>query len=72
MYYVAREGKIKCIEYLIEHGCSVDHIDIYQQSPLYYAVRDNKLEAAKRLIDLLGTTEEEIITKVNTFFAIYY
>ncbi|CAI2365296.1 unnamed protein product [Moneuplotes crassus] len=65
MYYVAREGKIRCIEYLIKHGCSVDHIDIYRQSPLYYAVRDNKIEAARRLIELLGTNDEERRKKIN-------
>lgn len=29
LYYAAREGKNQLCEYLIEHGCSVNHIDTY-------------------------------------------
>ena len=36
-----------------------------RQSPLYYAVRDNKIEASRRLIELLGTTPEERRKKLN-------
>lgn len=65
MYYVAREGKTKCIDYLVKHGCRPDHVDIYRQTPLYYAVRENKLETARKLITLLGDTPEERRRRLN-------
>lgn len=65
LYYAAREGKTKCIDYLVQNGCVVDRVDIYRQTPLYYAVRENRYEAAKKLIELLGMTREECIKKLN-------
>ena len=65
MYYVAREGKTKCIKFLIENGCSIDHVDIYRQSPLYYAVRENHIDTAQLLIDYFGPDESERKRKIN-------
>lgn len=39
LYYIAREGKLNCVEYLVKLGCNVNHRDQYGQTPLYYAAR---------------------------------
>jgi len=65
LYYVAREGKTECIDYLINNRCRTDHIDIYKQTPLYYAVRENRVETAKKMISCLGDTDEERRKRIN-------
>jgi hypothetical protein len=65
LYYVAREGKTKCIDYLINHGCRADHVDLYRQTPLYYAVRENRIDTAKKLISVFGPSNEERKHKIN-------
>ena len=53
LYYTCREGKNLCSKYLVEEcGLNVNEIDIYGQTPIYYSVRDNKLETVKLMIDL--------------------
>ena len=53
LYYTCREGKNLCSEYLVEEcGLNVNEIDIYGQTPIYYCVRDNKLETVKLMIKL--------------------
>lgn len=50
LYYAAREGKVKCAEYLISLKCDVNHRDQYGQTPLYYAARDGHYELVNKLI----------------------
>jgi ankyrin repeat protein len=50
LYYAAREGKLKCAEYLISLGCNVNHRDQYGQTPLYYAAREGHYEVVNKLI----------------------
>jgi hypothetical protein len=53
LYYTCREGKNLCSKYLVEEcGLNVNEIDIYGQTPIYYCVRDNKLETVKLMIEL--------------------
>ena len=53
LYYTCREGKNLCSEYLVEEcGLNVNEIDIYGQTPIYYCVRDHKLETVKLMIKL--------------------
>ena len=53
LYYTCREGKNLCSEYLVkECGLNVNEIDIYGQTPIYYCVRDNKIETVKLMIEL--------------------
>ena len=53
LYYTCREGKNLCSNYLVkECGLNVNEIDIYGQTPIYYCVRDHKLETVKLMIDL--------------------
>ena len=53
LYYTCREGKNLCSRYLVEEcGLNVNEIDIYGQTPIYYCVRDNKIETVKLMIDL--------------------
>ena len=53
LYYTFREGKNLCCEYLVkECGLNVNEIDIYGQTPIYYCVRDNKIETVKLMIEL--------------------
>lgn len=39
LFYIAREGKINCVDYLVNLGCNVNHKDEYGQTPIYYAAR---------------------------------
>ena len=53
LYFTCREGKNLCSEYLVkECGLNVNEIDVYGQTPIYYCVRDNKLETVKLMIEL--------------------
>ncbi len=53
LYYTCREGKNLCSKYLVEEcGLNVNEIDIYGQTPIYYCVRDNKIETVKLMIEL--------------------
>ena len=53
LYYTCREGKNLCSKYLVEEcGLNVNEIDIYGQTPIYYCVRDHKIETVKLMIDL--------------------
>ena len=53
LYYTCREGKNLCSKYLVEEcGLNVNEIDAYGQTPIYYCVRDNKIETVKLMIDL--------------------
>jgi ankyrin repeat protein len=29
LYYASREGKSQLIDFLVENGCNVNHIDVY-------------------------------------------
>ena len=53
LYYTCREGKNLCCKYLVnECGLNVNEIDFYGQTPIYYCVRDNKIETVKLMIEL--------------------
>jgi ankyrin repeat protein len=45
MFYAAREGKNKLIDFLVENGCKANHIDTYGQTPIFYASREGRLES---------------------------
>jgi len=59
LYYVAREGKFNCVDFLVSKGCSVSHRDQYGQTPLYYAAREGHFEIAKKLIQLGADVNNE-------------
>jgi ankyrin repeat protein len=52
IFYICRDGKQRCFEYLLEKKVDVDKPDVYGQTPLYYACRDNRLSMARKLIEL--------------------
>jgi ankyrin repeat protein len=53
LYYTCREGLNLTSKYLVEEcGLNANEIDIYGQTPIYYCVRDHKLETVKVMIDL--------------------
>jgi ankyrin repeat protein len=53
LYYTCREGKNLCSKYLVEEcGLNANEIDVYGQTPIYYCVRDNKIETVKLMIEL--------------------
>ena len=53
LYYTCREGKNLCSKYLVEEcGLNVNEIDVYGQTPIYYCVRDHKIETVKLMIEL--------------------
>ena len=72
LYYTCREGKNQCSKYLVEEcGLNANEIDIYGQTPIYYCVRDNKLETVKLMIEL-GTNIniEDVYGQTCLFYAI--
>ena len=51
LYYAAREGKVKCAQYLLSLGSEANHRDQYGQTPLYYSAREGHYELTKMLLD---------------------
>lgn len=49
MYYAAKDGKLKLIQFLIMQGVEVNTIDTYGQNPIFYAVDQGHLECCKYL-----------------------
>jgi ankyrin repeat protein len=45
LYYAARDGHVKMMEFLINNECNVNHIDTYGQSATFYAAREGHLDA---------------------------
>eukprot|EP00438_Fugacium_kawagutii_P025058 Skav209507 [mRNA] locus=scaffold2767:150278:154583:+ [translate_table: standard] len=39
VFFAAKCGNVQLCEYLLQEGCEVDHVDIAQQTPLFYAAR---------------------------------
>jgi ankyrin repeat protein len=50
MFYAALTGKVRVLNYMVENGLDIHETDIYNQTPLFYAARDNRLDFVKRLI----------------------
>ena len=40
LFYASREGHNNVIDFLIAHGCAINHIDCYGQTPIFYSVRE--------------------------------
>lgn len=36
------------MELLLSHGLSLDEVDIYGQTPLFYAINENKIEIVRK------------------------
>lgn len=47
IFYLAREGKMKCVEFLAEKNCDIDIRDQVEQTPLFYAAVRNRLDMVK-------------------------
>ena len=53
LYYTCREGLNQCTKFLVEEGgLNVNEIDAYGQTPIYYCVRDHKIETVNLMIEL--------------------
>lgn len=50
MFYAAREGFIDVVKSLTQAGADADHIDHDGQTPLFYAVRNGKMEIIEYLL----------------------
>ena len=48
---MCKDGKEKCLDLLLEHGLSLDDEDLYGQTPLYYAAKENRMNIIHRLIE---------------------
>lgn len=62
-----KTGKVRSAEVLVQNGLSIDEADNYGQTPIFYAVGDNKLEiirkyATKGMILLI---QKELIMWIN-------
>lgn len=54
LFYVCRDGKLKCLELLLEQGLNLEEEDIYGQTPLFYAAKENRLNIIHKLIEKKG------------------
>ena len=48
LFYICRDGKEKCAELMLSHGLSLDDLDIYGQTPMFYAVSEDRLEIVNK------------------------
>jgi len=49
LFYICRDGKLKCLELLLEQGLNLEEEDIYGQTPLFYAAKENRLNIIHKL-----------------------
>ncbi|CAL1163012.1 unnamed protein product [Cladocopium goreaui] len=40
IFYAARDGNAELCEFLLQHGCAVNHVDTNRQTPIFYSVRN--------------------------------
>lgn len=50
LFYICREGKIKCLSLLLDAGCQLDDQDQNGQTPLFFAARENRKELVLEMI----------------------
>ena len=50
IFYIARDGKNKLLEYLVSEGVGVAEVDTHGQIPLFYAAREGHTETCGKLI----------------------
>jgi len=50
IFYIARDGKVKLLEYLVSEGVGVAEVDTHGQIPLFYAAREGHTETCRSLI----------------------
>lgn len=50
LFYAAREGKLRVMEFLYAKGCKPNHVDCYGQTPIFYAAREGHLHIIKTLV----------------------
>lgn len=47
-YPSVHSGKEKCVELLLSYGLSLDEVDMYGQTPMFYAINENKVEIVRK------------------------
>jgi len=50
LFYAAREGYLDIVKVLVEGGADTDHLDMDGQTPVFYAVRNGKIDILDYLI----------------------
>lgn len=70
LFYAARDGRRKIIDYLVSKGANPDHKDKNGQTPLYYASREGHLEAVQRLVELgANVNNTDVFNQTALFYA---
>lgn len=70
MFYAAKDGKVRTVEYLFSQGVPVNISDSYQQNPLFYAARDGRTEMCQKLIQLgLEPNQPDLNNQTCIFYA---
>ena len=54
LFYAAKVGDIDCCKYLLSEGCRSNHMDIHNQTPVFYAAREGKTETVEWLVGAGG------------------
>lgn len=67
-FYIARDGKVKLLDYVVSEGVSVKEIDSHNQTPLYYASREGHTHMCKRLVELGCNPNHSDIAKQTCLF----
>lgn len=50
LYYAVREGHIEVIDWLLERGLNLNHVDTYGQTPIFYSIREGIVTATDKLV----------------------
>lgn len=51
IHFAVREGCVRNVELLLDHGADIDGMNSKEQMALHFAAKDNKFDAAKLLVD---------------------
>eukprot|EP00914_Ancora_sagittata_P020467 GHVO01040425.1.p1 GENE.GHVO01040425.1~~GHVO01040425.1.p1 ORF type:complete len:509 (+),score=91.25 GHVO01040425.1:130-1527(+) len=51
LFFAARDGNLKCVEWLVQGGSDVNRHDTALQTALFYAARDGRTNVVKHLIE---------------------
>lgn len=51
LHYAAQYGSVRCLKYLIQHGCELNRVDNFGYSAAHYAARFNRLNCLCLLLE---------------------
>ena len=69
-FYIARDGKVKLLDFVLSEGVKASEVDSHGQTPLYYAAREGHIKMCKRLIEAgVDPNHSDIVRQTCLFYA---